>query len=528
MKDQELKQCLKHAKSLKQPHETEIEDAYRFTYESRQFRRGAGSQATDRGAIYDNTAGAAVRNLATNAMRLLIPQTEQWAEIVFKDPDLARQLQVQLAEPMRQANSILFDHYTNSNFYLATSNALTDAIVSGTMCVMFIDQEDKPLSYRAIPVEELFFLQNGNEIVDVVFREHNMEARNIVDRFPDAPQEIRELAKDNPEKTHKIVECCVPDGSKWLYSVFLNEGWKKINEQSSDYNPFVVSRWEKSLGNVWGESWVRAALPSIRTVNHLKRDLLKFSEYAAFGLWQTKDDFPTDQLERSLKPGNILVVDEPLVPLQFPGNFQIQESLIRSEQQQIKSILHDSSLPNDEALKYMTAEAVLQRRNEFMRLVGEPAQRLQREYLQPIAYQCIARLQRRGEILVLTPDQVQSLGIQGARTQADLFKVDVNAAVQRANKMADTLEAVQAFATALQTVGPEQTALHIDMDKFTRESLRGAGFPMHLLRTEKEVQQIKKQRAEAAQQTAMLQAAETAAKSLGQSQLQRDPNAPSV
>jgi hypothetical protein len=70
-------------------------------------------------------------------------------------------------------------------------------------------------------------------------------------------------------------------------------------------------------------------------------------------------------------------------------------------------------------------------------------------------------------------------------------------------------------------------ALHIDMDKFTRESLRGAGFPVHLLRTEKEVEQIKKQQAEAAQQQQAMQAAMQAAESL-QGTGTTDPNAPSI
>jgi hypothetical protein len=517
-KEEELKRMLKHAQSLRATHETEMADAYRYTYPAREFNIARNTnELPDRTAIWDNTAGAAVRNLATNTVRLLIPQNQQWAEANWRTRELERLFASQYRRELRQLNLDLHKHFVDSNFYMATSTALIDAIVAGTMCLMFVDIPDQPLDYMAVPIEQIYFLEDHSEQVNAVFREHELEARNVVERFPDAPEKVTQQADENPTQKICIIECCYQDGSKWQYQVYTRDGWDKLTESKSDHNPFVIARWEKSLGNVWGESWVRAALPGIRTANGLVRNTMKFGEYAAFGLWQTDDDsFNTENLQDTLTPGNIVITDQsmPLVPVQFPGNFQLSLEMVNAERGQIKSQLHDTSLPNDEALKYMTAEAVTQRRAEFMRLVGEPAQRLQREYLQPIAEQALDRLTRRGDLNVFSNAAVKALGVSGLETQADLFRMDVNAAVARANRMADTLDSINAFVQLAQIVGPQQLALHVDTDMFTRESLEGLGFRADLLRDPRQVEQIKQQQAQAAQAEQAMSAAQAAGESL--------------
>lgn len=495
---EELKHLFKAAEEKRRPHECEIEEAFELTKSTREWRAYNSNYTTpDRNAVFDATLSNMARNLVTNTINLLIPPQGQWAKIAFRSDELERRLQVQFADRVAQANDLFFRHLADSNFYVATTEALYDEVIAGTMCVMFVDEEDAQLTYRAVPSDELFFLDNHNEKVDVVFRKHDMTARQLVQRFGNNVNErVKDaIAENQPTKKFTILESVIPDGSSFAYSIVFHQDWEPLTDrQEMPLNPFVVARWEKMLRSVWGNSPVRDAMNHQRVANQIKSDMLRHGAYAANGLWQVEDEtVNTANLRNNMPPGSVIAVDEPLRPVPFPGQFSLNENMIEQEREQMKRIMFDSTPPSEDALKYMNDVAVQFLRNEFFSQVGEPAQRLQREYLQPIAEQAVLRLQRRGEIAVISPDEVRALGIPGATRQSDLFRVDVNAAIQRAQGAQEASEIMNAVANAGAVYGPQQVALHVDLDEATRKSLLGMGVPENMLRKNSEVQRAKKE-----------------------------------
>lgn len=490
-KDEDLKLLKKAAEDKRQIVEKEIIDAYRTAKPSREFQ-SRGKMPPDRSSIYDATIGKGSRTLVTNTMRLLINPLQPFSQMVFATDEIKKMLNPFLGEALALENAKLHQHFLHSQFYPATTEALWDDVIAGTMCVMFVDEEDRDLDYMAIPIDELVFLENERGIVDVVFRDHEMTKRQLMGRYGATRLPSHIVDESDPTKKFKIIESIVPDGSGFLYQVH-DDKWEKLSDDvPGALNPFIVSRWDKDLGNVWGDSPVRVAGPHVRVLNRVKKDILAYGAYAAYGLWQTTDEsFNQDMIRDQLPPASVLVIDEPLQPIVFPGNFNLSFDIVKQEQDAIKSVMFDSTPPSEQSLKYMNDEAIALLRQEFFNQVGEPAQRLQHEYLMPIAKQTVSRLQRRGELALITPDQIRALGIPGATKQSDLFKIDVDAALQKTLKTQEATDTLNAIARIGQVVTPQQVALHIEMDDTTRELLTGSGVPERLLRKLSDVKKIK-------------------------------------
>lgn len=487
------------AEEKRRPHEDELAEAFDLVKPIREWRPYRSRSRPDRTQMVDATLVRMARNLVTNTIRLLIPPNGQWAKLTGKTDVLEDKVQQAFPNEVRAANDKLFRHFIDSNFYLATTEALYDGIIGGTFGIMFNDQEGEPLNYLAVPSDELFFLESHDGNVDTVFRRHDLTARQIVQRFGEdnVLDSIKRALSENPTRKFCLLESVVPDGDGFEHRVSLGESdsFEKITDsQRCLANPFVVARWERMLGHVWGNSPVRDALQHQRVANAIRSDILKFGSFVAGGLWQVNDEtVNTENLSGKLLPGSVIATDEPLQPVPFPGQFNLTFGMLDAEREAMKHLMFDSTPPSEDALKYMNDVAVSFLRQEFLSQVGEPAQRLQREYLQPIADQALGRLMVRGEIKSITPEQVRRLNVEGVSTQQDLFRVDVNAAIQRAQAAQEAQEIASGVSTAQQIFGPQQIALHVDVDKATRKTLIGLGVPEDMLRSGAAVKRIKDQ-----------------------------------
>lgn len=478
------------AKERRQTHEYEIQDAYCYGKPNREFLNTRHENLPDRSEVYDITAVLGVRRLVTTTIRLLVPQIQPWASIEYKNEAIKQSLSNRHSKRIAHVNEQFHEHFMSSNFYLAATEALYDDVVAGTMCIQFIDIPGEPLHYLAVPVGQLYFLEDHDEKVDVVFREHEMTARQAASRFgeDDLPDDVKDQLEDNPTAKNTYVECVVPEDGTNVYSVYLKNDWQLVGkQQESPMNPFVVSRWEKTLGHVWGDSPVRQALPSVRTANQIKRDALTYNAFAAFGAWWTEDeDINTKQLGTQMVPGAVLAVPGGLNPIEFPGQPLLNEASLRQEQEEIKNLLFDNRLPSEDALKYMTAEGVISMREEFFEQVGEPANRLSREFLEPVAMQAARRLIARGDIDFITPDEVRAMG---ARHWTDVFKVTVDAALQTTLRRQRAVQTIEAVTRTSQLVGPQLVNAHVNTDKLTRKLLVQMGVDPNDMRSEAEAEE---------------------------------------
>jgi len=470
-----------------------------------------------------------MRNLNTWSMKNLVPKSSSWAEITIRDtfPN-APALRGSLGAALEDANIKLHSHFVNRNFYDATTEALNDGICAGTYCVMVHDVPDEPLSYIPVPVDELYILLDKTKSkIDSVFRRHQMTGRMLMRKSSwKLPSELQDQAKTSPVKKFTILERVIPneDTGKFDYRVTYGSRCKIINQAELEMNPFIVARWSTITGSPWGNSPARTALPDIRSVNQMVKDSLVFLAFAANGMWQGKNASMGDlaQIRDLIQPGGVIGYEsEPFQPLEFPGRPELNFTSIDRIRQQINAHMVAPQMPSSDRIQYAKAETIQYLKEQWETLIGEPALKIEREFLKPIAEQTCARLFRRGELRVVDAAQLKSLGISSqVQSLSMLFQVDTNAALTRLLKQAEAQAGLQTIMQLSQNFGPQSVGTEIDTQKALREIAPALGVPARWMRDPQQADQLRQQLTQQ-----MAQVAQSATQS---GQAQGDPHGGSV
>lgn len=438
---------------------------------------------------YDNTAEDAAVTLSNMLTGYLVPTDQQWARMSLSKYADPAQLPVDAINRMLETETDrFFASVNNSNFYLAASHAMGNLVRAGSGCIA-IELGEDGLSYYSVPINELLYLDDGCGCPDTVFRDHLIPARSIVQWYPDAPDNIKKIADIEPDRELRMIEAmyAIEDGKsdqdKYMYEVFVGEGWDKVCSQSLAYRNFIVFRWDRTNSLTWGDSPVRRSLPSIRTINMLRKFQLATAEFASQGAWISSDESLRDQ---TLIPGTVLYSTNPqdLVPVPFPGKFDVSHEMFAQMQTDIRAMLFADAMPPASPSARYSAEELQQRQSMFFQKIGTVAHRLDHEFLRPIIVQTIRALQSIGKMTPLSVDGHRKIDIESN----DLIQIETRSLLKRVEANRELQTIIQGVSAAVQVVGPTASAL-IDMNALARHLLSLSGIPASMIKSERQVQQ---------------------------------------
>lgn len=477
MKTDIIQQTFKLAKAAREKHEDEISEAYKFTRPNRDIWRNREAQ-TDRTKIYDSTAPDSVQNLVSTILNLLIPQNQQWATLSVRE-DVKEEVASDLKRLLDKANRTVFKTIRDSNFYIAASESLTDAIISGVGAIGMYET-DTEIEFIGIPTYQLYFLDNYKGDVDCVFREHSATAQYLSENYSNIPADIKDIATKAPQTMIPIVENCMrhTGDTEFTYTVMIGKSMSPVYQKKMKTQMFVVFRFGRTIGEVWGESPTRMALPYIRTINEATMLQLQAASYASLGAWQVNSETAVNFANVRLKAGDVITVDQPLQPIPFAGNFTITDATIQDHRAQIRRMMFNDVILPPEGSPTMTATEIQIRQAEFYRRLGTYGLRLEQEFLRPIIFNLVKRLQMRGAV----PEFV---------TDNTAFEIVVNSAVKRGIALSEIQRDLQLLQVVSQ-LGAEAT-MNIDTTKLARKILRDGDMSPEVLRSETEVEEMAQQ-----------------------------------
>lgn len=487
-----IAKAFKLAKSAREKHEEEISEAFKYTRPNRDIFRNDNND-TDRSKIYDSSAPDGVQNLVSTILNLLIPQNQQWATLSVRE-DLRESVASDVKMALDVANRTVFKTVRDSNFYVAASEALTDAVISGVGCIG--TYEDKNLHFTAIPSYQLYFLDNYKNEIDTVFREHSLPGSYLLENYADVlDKDFCEICMKDPYKSHPVLESCfrIPTESDYTYTVQVGKAMQIVDTKKMPVPMFTVFRFGKTVGDIWGESPVRMALPHIRVVNEAQFLFMQAASYLSMGAWQVNSDTAVNFSNLKLAPGQVVTVDQPLQPVPFPGQLNVTEATIQDHRTQIRRMLFNDVILPPEQSPTMTATEVQIRQGEFYRRLGPYGLRLEQEFLKPVIGNLIVRLQQRGE--------VQDFVLDGQQ-----FELVVNSAVKRGIALTEINRDLSILQTVSQ-LGPE-AMVNIDTQALARKILRDGDMSPEALRTERQVAEIQEQQAQQMQAAQLTQLAQ--------------------
>ena len=382
--------------------------------------------------------------------------------------------------------------------HIAIGEFLLDLSV-GTAVMMVQPGDDiNPLNFIPVPQFLVSFEEGANGQVDNVYRRMRLKGESIMRQWPDAviPDDLQKKIDQKPTDDLEFIEATILDQKRgdFCYHVIHKESKTELVYRRMVESPWIVSRYAKVAGEIYGRGPLITALPDIKTLNKTLELLLKNASLAIAGVYTAADDGVLNPNTVKIIPGAIIPVarnggpqGESLKPLPRAGDFNVSQIIMNDLRMSIKRILLDESLPPDN-MSARSATEVVERMKELSQNLGSAFGRLINETMIPLVTKILRVMDERG--LIDLPLKVNGLEI----------KVSAVAPLAMAQSMEDVQNVLQ-FAQIVQGAGPQaQMTLKTDaMMDFIAEKL---GIPQKIRNTQEERMMMTQQMAEAAQQVA--------------------------
>lgn len=477
--------------------------------------------------IYHSVAWQANQSFAAGVMSGLTPPSRQWFRLIWSNDTMKNHPEA--GELLDKRMNILQDVLLKSNFYNAIHSSYLELAFGQAPLAIF---QDADTGVHFVPFTVgTYMMENGPDgIVDTFCTKYEMTARQLADKFgaDRLPSSIRaELENGGVKTKHKLWWLVEPNQfhdrnkevmdkyhMKYLSLYWLEEGEKDFLDIGGFQEwPIPVARYLVTGNETYGKGPGWFAEGDSKGLQKLEKDDIIAVE---LGIKPPMAASATTAKQGiNLTPGSYTVVErnEPVTPL-FNVNVNLQhlQEKILDLQDRIKRAYSADLFMMLERLedKSMTAQEVLQRKQEQLQQLGPVVQRLQFEFLRKIIERVYNILDRAG-ILPQPEDAELALALSNEEVTIEYISP-----LAQAQKMAGMTNIEQAIAFTGQLAQFDQSVLDkIDFAKTIDSYFDMVGAPASIKRTEEEYEAIQQQKAqamaEAKQQEQMAQAVQMAA-----------------
>lgn len=222
--------------------------------------------------------------LAATLQGSLTSNSVYWFNIRMKDKELNENEEVKawLDDSTRR----MYNAFNDSNFRIEIHEMFTDVVVFGTACLLTekaLSTSENILNFRSYFVGNDFVIrENAQGYVDTVIRKCVFEARQAEQLFADkAGKSVLQAIKDKaPTQEFKFLHVTMPirEYSKirqgfgndlWEYTeIYVAMDDEVISKKSGYFEfPYIIPRWSKASGEMYGRGPTDVAMPDIRTLN---------------------------------------------------------------------------------------------------------------------------------------------------------------------------------------------------------------------------------------------------------------------
>lgn len=474
----------------------------------------------------DSTAMVALHRFSAILDSLLTPRNMIWHQLGSENDDINKDRQARLW--YEQATRALFKQRYSpiANFSAQNQQQYQSLGAFGTGAVLIdqaVDERGAPmraLRYKAIPLGELFLIENHQGLVNGYIRWFRLTASQAAqqwgkDRLP--PTLIPAL-DGNSQTLYNFLQRVVPNyeyeqgklgpkGMKFSSTYMCIEGHCILDRGGYHTFPIACSRYDQAPMEVYGRSPAMMVLPTIKTLNAEKRTFLKQGHRAADPVLLTADD---GLIDVSLKPGALnkggMSPDgKRLVDILPTGNIQINKEMMDEERSIINDIFLVTLFQVLTENPQMSATEVIERVNEKGILLAPTVGRQQSEYLGPLIDR---ELNLMAELKLLPP---MPPILQQAQGDYHVLYTSPLARAQRAQEAAGFMRTVQ-VATEIVNVTQDQSIMdNFDFDTALPDIAYIQAVPESWMADPKAIAAKRSARQQAAAQQQQIQAAPAAA-----------------
>ena len=468
------------------------EDCYEFALPQRNLYSGyyegkvAGKGKMAR--VFDSTAIHSTQRFANRLQAGLFPPYKQWCRL---EPGSAIPEQDQDAaqEALDRYNVRMFETLRQTNFDLAMGEFLMDLAVGTAVMMITPGDETTPIRFNSIPQYLVAIEEGSYGNVDNVYRKLRVKAESLQTEFPDVKMsvELDDAVTRSPEKELELVDAVILDQEtgRYHYHVIWPAKKQELVYREMRSSPFVVARYTKVAGEVYGRGPLVTAISDIKTLNKTLELLLKNASLAIAGVYTAADDGVLNPQNVKIQPGSIISVARnggaqgpSLTPLPKAGDFNVSQIVINDLRMNIKKIMMDDTLPPDN-MSARSATEISERTRELATNLGSAFGRMITEILVPIVSRTLFVLDQQG--MIDLPLRVNGIEVK-------VTPVSPLAQAQKLQEINDVMQYMQ----IANSMGPQgQTTVAVDrVLKFIAERL---GISQELLATPQEQQMMMQQ-----------------------------------
>jgi hypothetical protein len=455
--------------------------------------------------IFDSTGRRSAERLASALHGMLTNPSVQWFSFSTGNHEVDNKLENAkwLQDTAKKINSVL----NNSNFQSEIHEVYLDLTSIHTSDLQVEEDDDEVVRFCSRPIYQCSIAENYKGVIDTVHYDYKVTLDQLYDKFRDAlPESLIELRTKDPLKEYTIIHAIepsdrLPEGLKHPMMPFtsvhiLKEEFIKLKVAGFQENPCIISRFYKISGEMYGRGPAMYALPDVKTANAMMKTWLEGAQLAINPPLQLPDEGVL--LPVRFTPGGINYYradsKDRIEPIITGANPQIGEQIIELLHSNIQKAFYIDQLhlvENDR----MTAAEVMQRRDESLRTLSPILGRLLYELHAPIILRVFGIASRRGLIDPLPTD-----------LKKEKLEVKFVSQLARAQDSIEGDAAVRAFQVIAGMAQLDPSVLDaLDFDEFSKYISKSYGAPLHLLRTDKAVKELRAKKEQMQQQAQQAQ-----------------------
>jgi hypothetical protein len=358
---------------------------------SREFNRMNAPGQKRMARIFNTLPILACEQLAGGLHGMLTSPQLRWFSLRCTDPRFAESEAA--ARWFAAVTDRMYEHFNSpkAGFATAAHELYMDVSGFGTGILYVQDRGMAGPVYRSIPLAESYIAEGEDGRIDTLFRRYKWTLRNIVATWPDhGDAKLARRAEAEPDAQEEIIHAVYPrpDGRGWESRYILMAG--KIDLERGRYAemPFIVARWMKRSGEVYGTGPGMNALPDVKLLNKMEETNLRGAQKVIDPPLMVPDDGFLTPIRTA--PGSLNVFragligeNDRITALDSKARPDIGADMIGMMQDRVEAIFYTRWM-NLPAQPNMTATEVLQRRDEMLRLLGPMVARLTGEFLGPV------------------------------------------------------------------------------------------------------------------------------------------------
>ena len=469
------------------------------------FKRTKGEKRAE--ILFDSTAITASNLLAASLQGTLTSPSLQWFSIKVRNEELMENRDVQLW--LEDSSKRMYNLFNETNFNTEVHEMYLDIVTIGTGA-LFVEEgnggyEKNQIHFNTMHIAEYYIQENTSGYVDTLYRRYKLSARQAVQEFGEdnLGEKVLKAAKEKPDKMFNFIHAVEPledyertmgksDTKLPFHSCHVCEE-DKMFVRGGGYNefPYLVPRWSKATGEIFGRSPSYNALPDIKTLNKAVEIGLKAWAKSIDPPLLVQDDGVIGKVR--MTPGGITVVrsDAAVRPLQIGANWQITDLKENQLRTAIRQAYYSDQLQLQDGPQ-MTATEVQVRYELMQRLLGPTLGRFQSEFLNPLIDRVFGLMFRANAFLPV-PEIIRG----------ETIDVEYVGPLARSQRMEEAVAVERLYQLAMQVVQLDPSIMDIiDHDEAIRMRANLLGVPKSVLRGKEEVDEMREAKA---QQAAMEQ-----------------------